>query len=124
MIRTIIYILVRFILFFLITIPSLVYGISAWLLVPIGWLIRLSIGRPVFSYLTGVIVLKLDTIFLLLIVPTILFLFAWKPLGVIFFLWMASYLLIRIYSGVHGKEKIAIELPNKAMQSDARTSRR
>ncbi|GAI26988.1 unnamed protein product, partial [marine sediment metagenome] len=69
MIRTIIYILVRFILFFLITIPSLVYGISAWLLVPIGWLIRLSIGRPVFSYLTGVIVLKLDTIFLLLIVP-------------------------------------------------------
>ena len=108
-IRVIIYFLVRLVLFFLVTVPSLIYGVSAWLLVPVAWLIRLSIGRPIFSYTAGIIALKLDTIFVLLVVPTVLSLFIWKPLGVVFFVWMASYLLIRIYSGVHEKERVAIE---------------
>ena len=90
-------------------IPSLIYGISAELLTPVAWLLRLFVGRPVFSYTAGIMALKLDTIFVLLIVPAILFIFTWKPLGVIFFVWMALYLLIRIYSGVHEKEKIAID---------------
>lgn len=109
MIRIIIYFLIRLILFFLVTVPSLIYGISPYLLIPVGWLIRLFIGRPVFSCTTGIIVLKLSTIFLLLIVPTVLYLYVWEPLGWIFFIWMGLYLLIRIYSGVHEKEKVVVE---------------
>ncbi|MFC1981519.1 hypothetical protein ACFLVN_04680, partial [Chloroflexota bacterium] len=109
MIRTIMYVLILPIVFFLVTVPSLIYGISAWLLIPIGWLMRLFIGRPIFSYKAGLIALKLSTILLLLIVPTILYLYVLEPLGLIFFIWMALYLLIRIYSGVHEKEKIFIK---------------
>jgi len=109
MIRNVMHFLTRVILFFLITVPSLIYGISPHLLIPVGWLIRLFIGRPVFSYTTGVIVLKLSTILLLLIVPTVLYLYVGELLGWIFFIWIGLYLLIRIYSGVHEKEKVVIE---------------
>lgn len=101
--------LILLIVFFLVTIPSLIYGISGLLLIPVGWLVRLFIGRPVFSYKAGVIVLKLSTIFLLLVVPAILYLYVWEPSGLIFFCWMGFYLLIRIYPGVHKREKIAVE---------------
>jgi len=69
----------------------------------------LFIGRPVFSYKARVIILKLSTIFLLLLVPVILYLYVWELLGWIFFVWVAIYFLIRIYSGVHKKEKVVIE---------------
>jgi hypothetical protein len=109
MLRMILYILTRFILFFLVSLPSLIYGIFPWFLIPLGWLIRLFIGRPILSYKAGVIALKLSTIILLVVVPTILYLYLWEPLGWIFFSWMALYLVIRIYSGVHEKERVVIE---------------
>jgi len=109
MVRNVIYFLVRVILFFLITVPSLIYGITPHLLLPVGWIIRLFIGRPVLSYTTGVIVLKLSTIFLLLIVPTVLYLYIWEPLGWAFFIWIGLYLLSRIFSGEHEKERVIIE---------------
>jgi len=109
MIRKVMHYLARVICFFLVSVPSLVYGISPYLFIPIGWLIRLFIGRPVFSYKAGIIALKLSTLFLLLIVPTVLYLYVWELLGWIFFIWMGLYLLIRIYSGVHGKQQVVIE---------------
>ena len=109
MIRNVMYFLTRVICFFLVSVPSLIYGISPYPFIPVGWLIRLFIGRPVFSYKAGIIALKLSTIFLLVIVPAMLYLYVWEPLGWIFFVWMASYLLSRIYSGVHEKEKMVIE---------------
>ena len=96
------------IIFLLVTIPSMIYGISTWLLLPVGFLLRLFIGRPTGTK-AGLITLKLSTIFLLVIVPAMLYLYVWEPLGWIFFVWMASYLLSRIYSGVHEKEKMVIE---------------
>jgi len=108
-VKLIIHFLKLFIVVFLVTVPSLIYGISGWLLMPVGWLVRLFIGRPVFSYKAGVIVLKLSTIFLLLVVPAILYLYVWEPSGLIFFCWMGFYLLIRIYSGVHKRERTAFE---------------
>ena len=109
MIKDIIQILVFIISFFLITVPSLIYGISAWLLIPLAWLLRLLAQRPVFSNKAGIYSLKISTIFLLLVVPAIFYLFVWVPLGWIFFAWMGLYLLLRKYSGVHEKEKSAIE---------------
>lgn len=109
MLRTIIYVTTRFILFFLVTLPSLIYGIFPWFLIPVGWLIRLFIGRPILSYKAGVIALKLSTIILLVVVPTILYLYLWAPLSWIFFAWMVLYLVIRIYSGEHEKERAVVE---------------
>jgi len=108
-VKLVIQFLILLMAFFLVTVPSLIYGISGWLLIPVGWLVRLFIGRPAFSYKAGVIVLKLSTISLLLVVPAILYLYVWEPLGIIFFCWMGFYLLIRIYSGVHERERTAFE---------------
>jgi len=107
-VSTILYVLILVLLFFLVTVPSLIYGISSFILTPVGWLIRLFIGRPIFSYKAGVIALKMSTVFLLIIVPTILYFYVWEPLGWIFFSWIALYFLIRIYSGVHERERTII----------------
>ena len=85
MVKTIAQIIVTVIL---VTIPSLIYGVFSWLLMPIVWLLRLFIGRPVFSYTIGIMALKLDTVVVLLILPAILFVLISKPLGVIFFILM------------------------------------
>ncbi len=97
-------------LFFFVIIPSLIYTIVSWLFIPLGWLILLVIGsRPVFSYKAAMIAYKLSTIFVLLIIPALLFIFTWKPLGIIIFFWFVIYLSIRIYSGVDEREKIVID---------------
>jgi hypothetical protein len=107
-IKVVLYIIGIVIVLFLVTLPSLVYGIVPYFLAPVAWLIRLLLHRTVFSYKTGVLSLRLSTIVLLVIVPSILYLYVSQPLGWAFFAWMGLYLLIRIYSGVHGKEREAI----------------
>ena len=87
----------------LVTIPSILYGLSAWVLIPIGLLSRHFMPRPTRTKET-LITLKFTKIFLLFIVPVILYLYVWSPLGWIFFSWMALYLLGRFYSGAHKKE--------------------
>lgn len=98
-IRSLVYLLV----FLLVSIPSILYGLSAWILMPIGLLSRHFMPRPTRTK-EALITLKLTTIFLLLIVPAILYLYVWSPLGWIFFSWMALYFLSRFYSGAHKKE--------------------
>jgi hypothetical protein len=107
-VKVILYIIVGIVTFILVTLPSIVYGIIPYFLIPIAWLIRLLLHRTVFSYKTGIVALRLSTIVLLVIIPSAFYLYVSKPLGWIFFAWMASYLVIRIYSGVHRKEGEAI----------------
>ncbi len=109
LVNTIIQIPVYIISFFLITIPSLIYGISAWLLIPLAWLLRLIIQRTVLSYSAGIYSLKMSTIVVLFIIPAIFYFWVWEPLGWIIFTWMGLYLLLRIYTGVHQKGKRSIE---------------
>jgi len=84
----------------LVSIPSHIYGISGWLSVPVAYLFRLFIDKPNITRV-GIIAFKIRTIFVLLIIPLILYLYVWEPAGWIFFVWMTSYLLLRIYSGAH-----------------------
>lgn len=109
MIRNVMHILTRVICFFFVSVPSIIYGISPYPFIPVGWVVRLLIGKPAFSFAAGVIALKLSTIALLLIVPTVLYLYVWKPLGWIFFIWMGLYLLSRLYSGVHKNQLVIVE---------------
>jgi len=95
--------------FFLRTLPSIVYGITPYFLLPLGWLIRFFVGRPILSYKAGIIALKLSTVVLLVVVPSVLYIYVWKPLGWAFFAWMGLYLIIRLYSETHAKESDAID---------------
>jgi hypothetical protein len=65
--------------------------------------------QPPFAYTTGLIAMKLSTISLLVVVPSVLYLYTWKPVGLIFFAWIGLYLLLRIYSGVHEREKLTMD---------------
>ncbi len=86
-----------------ITVPSIVYGISAYILLPIGFFLSLFTGKlPEFR--ASLIAAKLIPTFLLLVVPLILYFYVWEPLGLAFFVWMVIYFLSRIYSGVHKRE--------------------
>lgn len=89
--------------FLLVTVPSILYGLSAWILIPVGILARHFMPRPTRTK-AMLITLKFTTIFLLFIMPVILYLYVWSPLGWIFFSWMALYFLSRFYSGAHKKE--------------------
>jgi hypothetical protein len=108
-IRLVSYIIVRLLLFFLLTVPGIAYGVLPYFIIPLGWLIRLFVGRPILSYKAGIITLKLSTIILLIIIPSVLYLYVSKLLGVLFFAWIGLYLLIRIYSGVHKHEREVLE---------------
>lgn len=96
-------VLILLIMFLLVTVPSILYGLSAWILIPVGLLSRHFMPRPTRTK-EALITLKFTTIFLLFIVPVILYLYVWSPLGWIFFSWMALYFLSRFYSGAHKKE--------------------
>ena len=83
--------------------PSMLYGLSAWILMPVGLLSRHLMPRPTRTK-EILFTLKFTTIFLLIIVPVILYIYVWPPLGWIFFGWMALYFLSRFYTGAHEKE--------------------
>lgn len=87
----------------LISIPSHIYGISRFLLIPVALLFQLFIQKTNIVRI-GIITSKIRTIFVLFIMPVILYLYVWEPAGWIFFVWMTTYLLIRLYSGAHGQE--------------------
>ena len=89
--------------FIFVTVPSVIYGLSAWVLIPIGLLSRQFMVRPTRTKM-GLVILKFPTVFLLIILPVILYLYVWEPLGWIFFGWMALYFLSRFYSGAHKRE--------------------
>lgn len=95
--------LIAIVAFPFVTIPSIIYGISAYILLPVGFLFSIFTGK-VSGIRAGVIADKLSPIFLILGVPLILYFYVWEPLGWIFFAWMVIYFLSRIYSGVHKRD--------------------
>jgi hypothetical protein len=109
MIKKTFYFFIYLILFFLITVPSIIYSISSWFLIPLGWLSQLIIGKPIFNYKAGIVALKSSTVILLSVIPIVIYIYINEIAGLLFFIWMALYLLIRVYSGVHEKEKNVID---------------
>lgn len=84
--------------------PSILYGITPYFFMPIGYMSGYFMKRPSPSKRL-IITLKFTTAFLIVIMPVILYLYVWKPLGFIFFAWIVIYFIIRFYSGAHEKER-------------------
>jgi len=86
------------------TIPSIVYGICAWIFVPIGLFLRLfgrSFALRTYPWLLSKLILP---IFLIIVVPSILYFYVWEPLCWIFFAWMIIYFIGRRWSGISDLE--------------------
>ena len=86
-----------------ITVPSLIYVISGFILMPVGFILSIFTGK-VSGVRAWVIADKLSPIFLILGVPLIFYFYVWEPLGWAFFAWMILYFLSRIYTGVHKRD--------------------
>jgi len=86
-----------------ITVPSIFYGISGYILLPVGFFLSLFVGRPS-AFRASLIASKLIPIFLILGIPLILYFYTWAPLGWIFFAWMIIYFISRRFTGAHEKE--------------------
>jgi len=86
-----------------ITVPSIFYGISGYILLPLGFFFSLFTGRPS-AYRATLIASKLIPIFLILGLPVIFYFYLWKPLAWIFFAWMIIYFISRRFTGAHEKE--------------------
>jgi len=95
--------LVALVVFPFITVPSITYGISGYLLLPVGFFLILFVGKPS-RIQDSLLALKLTPIFLIVLVPIVLYFYVWEPLSWIFFAWMLIYFLSRFYTGVHKKE--------------------
>ena len=86
------------------TIPSIVYGICAWIFVPMGLCLRLfgrSFALRTYPWLLFKLILP---IFLIVVVPSILCFYVWEPLCWIFFAWMIIYFIGRRWSGISDLE--------------------
>ena len=93
--------IVALFVFLFVTVPSIVFSISAWIFLPIGLFLRLF-GRSFFlRTFPSVFYNLILPIFLILGVPLILYFYVWEPLGWIFFAWMIIYFIMRRFSGVH-----------------------
>ena len=95
--------LVALLVFPFITVPSIIYGISGYVLLPLGFFLILFTGRPS-GIQASLIAFRLIPIFLIIVIPILLYFYVWEPLGWIFFAWMLIYFLSRFYTGVHKKE--------------------
>ena len=95
--------LVALFTFLFITVPSIFYGISGYILLPVGFFLSLFMGRPS-VYRATLIASKLIPIFLILGLPVIFYFYLWKPLAWIFFAWMIIYFISRRFTGAHEKE--------------------
>jgi len=94
-------------LFPFVTIPSIIYGFSAYLLFPLGLLLSIFTGKP--SALRGSrIAVWLVPFFLIVAVPVGLY-FLWWPLAPIFAAWMLVYFVGRRFSGVFQRQQYLVE---------------
>lgn len=91
-----------------VTIPSIIYGISAYILLPLSFLLLLFTGKPS-GIQVSLLSLKLTPIFLIVMLPILFYFYVWEPLAWIFFAWMLIYFLSRFYTGVHKKDLDMIE---------------
>jgi hypothetical protein len=93
-----------------ITVPSIVYSVSAWIWVILFLPIRLVTGRSFAIRIFAPVLYRLILpTFLIVGVPLILYLYVWKPLGWIFFAWMIIYFISRRFTGVHEFETLSIK---------------
>ena len=91
--------------FIFITVPSIIYSVSAWIWVILFLPIRLFTGRSFAIRIFAPILYKfILPMFLIIGVPLILYFYAWKPAGWIFFAWMIIYFISRRFTGAHEKE--------------------
>jgi amino acid transporter len=107
-----------------VTLPSIVYSISyfalGFLITYIVVLYNLAIGRrSTFLRLRCAIIgdritSKVVPIFLIIVVPIILYFYTWKLAGWIFFAWMIIYFLSRRFSGVSRWHMQVIQQRKKA----------
>ncbi len=86
-----------------VTLPSIIYGICPYILLPVSFFLMLFKGKPS-GIQVSLLALKLTPIFLIVALPIIFYFYVGEPLGWIFFAWMLIYFLSRLYSGVHKKE--------------------
>ncbi len=101
----------------LVTIPSIIYGITPYFLFPVGFLLSLFTKQPS-TIKASIIAVKITPLFLLFIMPLVLYFFTCKPLGWIFFGWIALYLIIQIYSGASKKTDAILDSWKLALESD------
>lgn len=95
---------VAILLFPLVTLPSIIYGVSSYALLPLGFVLSLFTGKPS-SFRASTIAVKLTPIFLVVGVPLILYFYLSKLAGWIFFGWIVLYLIIRRFSGISARER-------------------
>jgi len=95
-----------------VTIPSVIYGVSHFLLMgillPVGFLLSFLKGRLLYRkaiLYADIIAVKLSPLFLILFIPIILYIYVWQIGGWIFFGWMIIYFISRKYSRVSIKHE-------------------
>ncbi|MBT9151534.1 MAG: hypothetical protein DDT40_01730 [candidate division WS2 bacterium] len=94
--------LVVLFVFLFITVPSIVFSVSAWIWVILFLPIRLLTGKSfAIRTFTPVLYKLILPTTLIFGIPLILYFYVWEPLGWIFFAWMIIYFIIRRFSGVH-----------------------
>ena len=102
--------IVALFVFLFITVPSIVFSVSAWIWTLLLLPIRLLIGK---HYAIRVFIPFLYKfifpISLILGVPLVLYFYVWELLGWIFFAWMIIYFVSRRFSGVHDLAMRSIE---------------
>ena len=84
--------------FFFVTVPSLIYGLTPYILLPIGLLVSLLTGSTS-RIRAAMIADKIAPFFLIFGLPAILYFYVSKPLGIGISGWMIVYFLIRIRTG-------------------------
>jgi len=99
--------LVLLLLFPFVTVPSIIYGLSAYLLLPLAFILSIFTGRPSPLRASSISV-WLVPIFLVVVVPVGLY-FLWWPLAIIFAAWMLLYLVGRRFSGVSERQRYTLE---------------
>ena len=89
-----------------VTIPSIVYSIIYFIsALPISLIIRPFTGGIIgvnfrAAIISNSIAAKLTPIFLVIVLPIVFYLYAWKILALIFFTWTLLYFILRRFSGV------------------------
>ena len=85
-----------------ITVPSIIYGFSCYILMLPSFLLLLFKGKPS-NIEVSLLAIKLAPVFLIVVLPVIFYFYVWEPLSWIFSVWMIIYFLSRFYTGAHEK---------------------
>ena len=91
-----------------VTLPSLIYSILTWLLLPVGILFSLATGRYS-GYRAGLFVWVLKPLLLIVGIPALLYFNDRTLVGLVFSIWMIIYFLSRRFSGTHQFEMQALK---------------